>query len=225
MNSDNYNSVEALRDIKSIMERSARFISLSGWSGVWAGSVGLAGAYIAHSWLNHLPGNYYYNIYRSVPSSEILSAEQYHTYTWRFMFLAIIVLTVALTGGIYFTWRKTRLKGQTLWNAASKRMVEHMTAPMLAGGVFAILFLYNGHEMYIAPTCLVFYGMALINGSKYTLSDIKYLGYLEVLLGIVNMLLPGYGLTCWAIGFGVLHIVYGVIMWNKYDKKGGSATA
>lgn len=223
MNSDNYNSLEALRDIKDIMERSAKFISLSGWSGVWAGSVALIGSYIAKTWLRELPAGYY-NVYRDTPS-DIVSTEEYNSIALRFIVLALAVFLTALAGGAYFTWRKTRKKGQTLWNAASRRMLTHMAIPLLAGGMFSFLFLYNGHEMYIAPACLVFYGLALINGSKYTLSDIRYLGYLQLALGFINMSVPGYGLTFWAIGFGGLHILYGIIVWNKYDKVSNQVAA
>lgn len=222
MNSDNYDSLNALRDIKDIMERSAKFISLSGWSGIWAGSVALVGSYIAHTWLSELP-NAYYNAYREAPAA--MSVGDYNNITLRFIILAMVVLATAFAGGVYFTWRKTTRKGQKAWNAASKRMIWHMAVPLLAGGIFSLLFLRNGHEMYIAPACLVFYGLALINGSKFTVSDIKYLGYLELLLGFITMLMPGYGLTFWAIGFGGLHILYGIIVWNKYDKGTGKPAA
>ena len=89
---------------------------------------------------------------------------------------------------------------------------------MLAGAIFAFKFLFDEQVSYVAPTCLAFYGLALINGSKYTLSDIKYLGLLEVALGCICLFIPGYGLLFWAIGFGALHVLYGIIMWNKYDK-------
>lgn len=209
-------SVQALRDIRAIMERSAKFITLSGWSGIWAGAVGLAGAYVAYLWLKELP-EIYYNTYRTAPSG-VISAGEYNDISYRFIALAITVLVVALAGGYYFTWKKTRNNGHKMWNSASRRMLGHMAVPMVAGGLFSLLFLANGHEMYIAPACLVFYGLALINGSKYTISDIRYLGYSELGLGFINMFWPGYGLTFWALGFGVLHILYGIIMWNKYDK-------
>ena len=200
------------------MERSARFISLSGWSGIWAGAVALAGSFIANKWLNELPGNT--NIYLETQAE---SSGGYNDIAARFVTLAVIVLAVAIAGGVYFTWKKANKKRQKIWNAASKRMLMHIAVPMLAGGIFSLLFLYNGHVMYIAPACLVFYGLALINGGKYTFSDIQYLGYMELVLGVMTMLLPGYGLIFWAIGFGVLHIIYGVFMWNKYDKNTGSA--
>ena len=218
-----YESYEALKDIKDIMERSARFISLSGWSGIWAGVVGLIGAYIAHTWLAELPAGYYHML-RNAPDSGMPS-DEYSAIATRFMILALVVLVVALAGGIYFTWRKTTRKGQSIWNAAGKRMMVHMAVPLMAGGLFSLIFMQNGHEMYIAPACLIFYGLALINGSKFTISDIKYLGYLELITGCLSLFIPGYGLTFWAIGFGGLHIVYGTIMWNKYDKNGASKEA
>jgi hypothetical protein len=98
-------------------------------------------------------------------------------------------------------------------------MVRAMALPLLAGGIFCLGFMQYGHALYLAPACLVFYGLALYNGSKYTLSEIRYLGLLEVLLGVVCLFMPGYGLYFWAAGFGVLHILYGIVMWNKYDKK------
>lgn len=211
MNNDNVSSIDTLRDIKNIMERSARFISLSGWSGIWAGCVALVGSFIAKTWLDELPAAY----------QEM--TDEYRAIAGRFVILAAIVLAVAIAGGVYFTWKKANKKGQKIWNGASKRMLMHIAVPMLAGGIFSLLFLYNGHVMYIAPACLVFYGLALINGGKYTLSDIQYLGYMELVLGFITMFLPGYGLIFWAIGFGALHIIYGVFMWNKYDKNTGSA--
>lgn len=215
MNNEKELSVQALQDIKAMMERSAKFITLSGWSGIWAGAVGLAGAYIGHTWLQGLPEGYY-NMSRTAPAG-IMSAGEYNDISFRFMALAVVVLLVAVAGGLYFTWRKTSNNGAKLWNSASRRMLGHMAVPMIAGGMFCLLFLTNGHEMYIAPACLVFYGLALINGSKYTISDIRYLGYSELGLGFINMFFPGYGLTFWALGFGALHILYGIIMWNKYD--------
>ncbi len=211
MNNENVSSIDTLRDIKNIMERSARFISLSGWSGIWAGCVALVGSFIAKTWLDELPAAY----------QEM--TDEYRAIAGRFVTLAAIVLAVAIAGGVYFTWKKANKKGQKIWNGASKRMLMHIAVPMLAGGIFSLLFLYNGHVMYIAPACLVFYGLALINGGKYTLSDIQYLGYMELVLGFITMFLPGYGLIFWAIGFGALHIIYGVFMWNKYDKNTGSA--
>jgi hypothetical protein len=208
-------SLHALQEIRNIMERSARFISLSGWSGVWAGGVALAGSLIAGRWLKELPAAYHSPYGESLPPGN----EEYSAVVTRLVVLAVAMLVVALAGALYFTWKKTRKEGVSFWNNASRSMVAHIAIPMAAGGLFALNFLFEGQEMYIAPTCLVFYGLALINGSKYTLSDIKYLGICEVVLGCICLFVPGYGLAFWAIGFGGLHILYGIIMWNKYEKQ------
>ena len=90
--------------------------------------------------------------------------------------------------------------------------------PMLAGAIYLWQLMEAGSFGLIAPGSLIFYGLALINASKYTLGEIKYLGYFQLLLGLVNCTMPGYGLYFWAMGFGVLHILYGIIMWYKYER-------
>ena len=204
-------SLEALKEIRSIMDRSARFISLSGWSGIWAGSMALAGAGIAYSWLRQ-PG---YS-YRDIPGAA--SGDYFDSFTIRLLALGICVFAAALAGGYFFTSRKAKKQGFKLWNNASRQMLLHLFIPMFAGGAFTLFFIYYGLGLFIAPACLVFYGLALVSASSHTLSDIRYLGGLEVALGCACLLCPGYGLYFLAVGFGVLHILYGVIMWNKYDK-------
>lgn len=209
--------LEALSDIKRIMERSAKFLSLSGWSGIWAGLVGLISAGVAYSWIKTLPSLYYSEY--SLQKTELLRTGRFNPIDLQFIGLAIVTFLVALAGGFYFTWRKTKKQNVRIWNNASKKLILHIAIPLFAGGLFSVIFLQHGMEMYIAPLCLTFYGLALLNGSKYTLPDIQYLGVLEVILGCINLVILGYGLLFWAIGFGVLHIIYGIIMWNKYDKR------
>ncbi|MBL7718719.1 MAG: hypothetical protein JNL72_07780 [Flavipsychrobacter sp.] len=197
---DKQSSLETLREIHTIMDRSARFISLSGWSGVWAGAAALAGAAVAYGWITEGAG---------------YTATNYQPYVW----LALGVLAVALVGGYFFTARKAKADGRPMWNNATRQLVLQMAIPLAAGGLFSLVFLAKNDVEYVAPACLVFYGLALINGSKYTLSDIKYLGVLQVFLGATNLLMPGWGLYFWATGFGGLHILYGIFMWNKYDNR------
>jgi hypothetical protein len=198
-------TLQELKQIRSIMERSARFLSLSGWSGIWAGIVALAGAGVAYQWLEH-----------SLVSYE---SRDIQTEVLKYLFLAIAVFALAFIGGFYFTYRKNKSAGIAIWNSASRKMVINLAIPLIAGAVITLAFAWRGDWIYISPACLMFYGLALINGSKYTVSDIKYLGLIEVILGCVGLFVsPGYGLYLWAFGFGVLHIVYGIIMWRKYDQ-------
>ena len=72
---------------------------------------------------------------------------------------------------------------------------------------------------FVAPLTLVFYGLALVNASKYTLGYIRYFGITMIILGLASVWFLGYGLFFWTLGFGVCHIIYGALMHFKYDRK------
>jgi hypothetical protein len=201
-------SLETLQDIKRMMERSSRFISLSGLSGVSAGICALIGAWIAHDW-----------IVAFVQAGDGFPAEERDLFEIRMFLLAASVLVAALVTSTWFTWRKARKSNLPIWDHTSRRLAVNMAIPLIAGGFFVIgLLKSHAGWVFVAPTCLVFYGLALVNASKYTLTDIRYLGLLEIALGCICMYYPHDGLYFWAAGFGALHIVYGLIMWWKYEK-------
>jgi len=209
-------SLETLKEIRSIMERSARFLSLSGWSGIWAGLVALGGAAVAYNFINDVQYEYSVRMVRRADS--IFEYTQNFEFA-KYLLLAMVTFLVAFAGGFYFTYRKNKQAGVKMWNSASRKMVINLAIPLLTGAVVTVAFAMRGDWIYVSPGCLIFYGLALINGSKYTVSDIKYLGLIEVMLGCAGLFInPGYGLYLWAFGFGVLHIVYGIIMWRKYDQ-------
>ncbi len=204
-------TLEALQEIRSIMDRSARFVSLSGWSGIWAGLSALVGAFIARGWLMDPE-------FQTIGKRLDTTPDYFDPFSVRLMMLGMGVFIVALCGALFFTWRKAQRSNQSLWNTASRQLLYQAFFPLFAGGVFCVTFVYYGCGMFVGPACLVFYGLSLISASRHTLSDIRYLGMLDVALGCCNLFFPGYGLYFWAAGFGVLHIVYGAVMWNKYDK-------
>jgi hypothetical protein len=130
----------------------------------------------------------------------------------------VVVFAAAFISAFYFTWRKTRSQGVQIWTSTSKRLFWNMAIPLAAGGLFILGMLTYNDWNYVAPACLLFYGLALVNASKYTLTDIRYLGYCQIIVGLINMFWIGYGLYFWAFGFGVLHIVYGLVMYWKYER-------
>jgi len=204
-------SLQDIHDIKRLMERSSRFISLSGLSGIAAGICALAGSYFAYE----LIGNYYgrYN-----DRSAYYGAD-FATLRFNLLMVAAIVLSVALISSYYFTWRRARHNRVPLWNLASRKLMWNMLIPLISGGVFILAMLQYNEWKFVSPACLIFYGLALVNGSKYTLSDIRYLGYCEIIMGLINTQFVGSGLYFWAFGFGVLHIIYGGVMWWKYERE------
>ena len=207
-------SLEALQDIKRMMERSSRFISLSGWSGVAAGVCALIGAWLAH--LHMWEATYFIDDRKA--QAQLFSQDLWILLnTWIF-WIAVGTFAAAFITSFFFTWLKTREHGIAIWGTTSRRLLINVMLPMVAGGIFLLRAAYLGYIELIAPGCLIFYGLALINGSKYTLGEIRWLGLTQIVLGIINLWFVGYGLYFWAAGFGVMHIVYGLVMWWKYER-------
>ena len=212
---NNERHLETLSEIRSLMERSSRFISLSGLSGVAAGIFALLGAAAVYFYLDLTPFTGGKRAYYVAAATANKWGMNYLTF---FFLDAAIVLLGALSAGIFFTTRKAKQKGQKIWDALTKRLLINMAIPLVAGGIFCIGLL--SHDLFglVAPSTLIFYGLACVNASKYTLTDIRYLGICEIILGLIALFFIGYGLEFWALGFGVLHIVYGTLMYFKYER-------
>ena len=205
------NPSETLRDIsdiKRIMERSSRFISLSGLSGIAAGLCGLGGAYVADRAIREV-----YD-----PSTGAGHSASAADLKMKLFLIAVGTLAAALVLAFLFTWRRAKRNHLPVWDLTARKLVWNFSIPIVAGGLFILALAQRNEWQFLAPACLVFYGLALVHSSKYTLTDIRYLGYLEIILGLFATQYPSYGLYFWAAGFGVLHIVYGAIMWWKYEK-------
>lgn len=203
-----------LSAIRNLMERSAKFISLSGLSGVMAGIYALIGGWMAYRILYGDGSGVYTR--RPYENGGLYANDPL---VWpQLLLIAIAVLVLSLTTGIWLSVRKARKRNEDFWNAGSKRLLVSLAIPLAAGGLFILILLLRGEYGIIAPACLLFYGLSLVSGSQYTFTDVKWLGFCEILLGLLAALIPGYGLIFWVIGFGLLHIVYGLVMHFKYDR-------
>jgi hypothetical protein len=136
----------------------------------------------------------------------------------RLVSIAVLVLFASVITGIILSYRKAKRKGQQIWGTTSKLLLFIMATPLVLGGIVILLFISRRYYGIVASMSLIFYGLSLIGAGNFTFTDVRYLGMCEILLGIIAACIPGYGLLFWAIGFGVLHIVYGSIMYLKYDK-------
>lgn len=192
-----------IASIRNMMERSVKFISLSGLSGVLAGIYALAGAYVAYTIIYD-------------PNSPLGFIQEKGLDD--LIIIALAVLILSLGTGLWLSSRKATKLGTSIWNKPSKQLFADLTIPLFTGGVFIIIMLSRGYFGLVAPGCLLFYGLALIYASRNTYKEIQYLGFIEIGLGLVAAALPGYGLILWSIGFGVMHIIYGSIMYFRYDK-------
>ncbi|HMX37762.1 MAG TPA: hypothetical protein PLK54_07665 [Ferruginibacter sp.] len=208
-------SLQDLQHIKQMMERSSRFISLSGLSGIAAGTCALVGAWFANRVIldNGGPSGYRELVTKTL---EVTSLQDFMGH--RLFQIAVYTFIGALLSAFLFTYTRSRKSNVPMWGYTSRRLIINVAIPMIAGGIYLFRQMQFGNYGLIAPGCLIFYGLALVNASKYTLGEVRYLGYCQILLGIVNCWFVGYGLYFWAAGFGVLHIIYGSVMWYKYER-------
>ncbi len=194
--------IEDIKAIREMMEKSSKFLSLSGLSGILAGFTAILGASFAYFYLLRNPGATEYNSYQE---TLILLTD------------AVLVLVLSLSFGFYFSWKKARKKNLKLINKATLRTIYNLGIPLLTGGIFSLILLFDGNVEYIASATLIFYGLGLVNASKYTFEEIHYLGITEIVLGIGAAIFLYQGILFWTLGFGVCHIIYGAIMYRKYD--------
>ncbi|HYG03862.1 MAG TPA: hypothetical protein VD927_15545 [Chryseosolibacter sp.] len=197
-----------ISSIRLMMEKSVKFISLSGLSGVLAGVYALAGATAAYFMIHYPASPFEYRMY-SVNSEEVIG---------NLLGIAALVLVASLLTGILFSSRKAKKQNTTLWNPVSKTLFLNLAVPLVTGGIFVLIVLYNGHFGIAAPATLIFYGLALISASSQTFEEVRYLGFCEIVIGLIAAAMPGFGLLFWAIGFGVLHIIYGSLMYFRHDQ-------
>ncbi|MBP6557585.1 MAG: hypothetical protein KA213_04410 [Flavobacterium sp.] len=197
---------EDLSHIRSMMERSSRFISLSGLSGVFAGLTALLG------------GVYVYFLFKDNGIDYFDGQAKLYSldFVYELLYVGIVILFFALFFGIVFTIRKSKKYGLPIWTSTTKNMLFNLAIPLVVGGVFCLALLVYKMYVLIAPVTLLFYGLGLINAEKYTFTDIKYLGFCELILGCISLFYLGYGLLFWILGFGILHILYGLLVFKKY---------
>lgn len=197
-----------LATIRNIMEQRTKFLSLSGLSGIMAGVYALIGAFVASRIIVNESATMRYN--ENGFELDIIAI--------KLLTVALMVLVAALVSGLAFSYKKTKSEGKAFWNQAAKMLIWSLLVPLLAGGVFILVLIYRNEIALIGPASLIFYGLALFSGGNYTYSDIKHLGIAEIIVGCLALFYPGYGLYFWAFGFGVLHILYGAIMFFKYER-------
>jgi hypothetical protein len=201
---------DELVSIRSMMERSSKFISLSGLSGILAGVYALVGSGVAYIVIQNNP-----------ISGRIALFELWFNAVnvlLSLMAIAIVVLIASVLTAFILSSRKAKRKGQPIWSKTSKILLFNTSIPLIAGAIFIVILLYQGYDSFIIPSMLLYYGLSLVSASNFTFSDVKYLGLLEIVLGLIAACLPQFGLLFWAIGFGVLHIIYGSLMYFKYDR-------
>ncbi len=204
-------SIEDIKVIRRIMEESSRFLSLSGLSGIFAGITAISGAIVAYFFILDNGSIHYDEYFRSLP------AEMTFSIKWQLVADAALVLVISVLSSLFFSIKKAKRDGKNFWTPVSKRLLISLLVPLATGGVFFIVLLIQNEIRLIVPGFLIFYGLALVNAGKFTFGEVFYLGILQIITGLVAAFVPGWGLIFWIFGFGILHIVYGLVMYRKYE--------
>jgi len=197
-----------LSSIRTMMERSVKFLSLSGLSGILAGMYALLGSLAVYFVLYYPHSPFDFQFYYVNDEAVV----------YKLIWIAALVLFFSLTTGFLLSIRKSKKLNMPIWNFASRQLFVDLFIPLASGGLLIIILLVRGYYGIVAPCCLVFYGLALIHGSRSTYEEVRYLGLIEISLGLGCAIFPGFGLIFWAAGFGVMHIVYGSIMYFRYER-------
>lgn len=198
-----------LADIRTMMERSTKFLSLSGLAGILAGLLALAGVYIVYTVLQFDPGAYGYN---AVTDPIVLALFP------KVILLASGILALSISAAVLLSIRKARQKNQKVWNVTSRQLLLAMAVPLIAGGLLILMLIAQGLIGLVIPLTLIFYGIALWQAGFFTYSDVKGLGILQTGLGILAVFYIEHSLWIWAIGFGIVHVIYGIYMHFKYER-------
>lgn len=193
------------------MERSSKFVSLSGLTGILAGIYALTGSYLAVMILGTKQSN--------LPAYSHLIEVNSPLRLKIIVGLALGVLALSVITAFIISWYKARQSGEKLFNSLTYRILWNFSLPLLVGGLFCIALLYHQHYGLTSSVMLLFYGLALVNASKYTFSHVAWLGYAFLILGIIDSFIEGYALLLWSIGFGGFHIIYGILFYLQYERK------
>jgi len=197
--------IEDIKEIMDIMNRSSRFSSLSGLSGISVGFIALIGVYIAYQTV-YLNQDYFRYEKTIIPAESLVTL----------LLIGLFTIILSIVTVIYFTTREAEKRNENIWDQSAKKLVINLLIPLVTGGILCLILLFKGYIGIIAPLTLIFYGLALINASKFTLSEIHSLGMIQIALGLVGAHFIGFGLIFWGVGFGILHIIYGIMMYLRY---------
>jgi hypothetical protein len=197
----------AIQEMRDLMDQASQFKSISGLSGILAGFLSLICIYVTYllTGISLLDSEALERIWHSQDQVWVIS-----------LFGLLVGACVSI--GIFMAVRKARNVDRPIWDHAAKRLLFSLAIPVLVGGFFSLLLLRLGLVSLLAPVTLLFYGMGLLNSSKYTLRAVQTVGFLFILLGLLATACLEYGLLIWTMGFGLVHIVYGFIIYIRYER-------
>ena len=182
-------ALENLRFIRETMERAASFTAVPGWGGVAMGITGLVAASIA--------------VRQSSPRAWLA--------TW--LIAALVAMAI---GATTLVW-KARNADVPLLSGAGQKFVLTLSPPLVAGGLLTAALYAAGMTGILPGLWLVLYGAGVITGGAFSVKIVPVMGLCLMSLGAVALVAPAsWGNWFLAIGFGGIHIVFGLLIARSY---------
>ena len=197
----------AIQEMRNLMDRASRFRSISGLSAMVAGLLAIL-CVVFVSQLTDV------QLTESASFERMLGTK----FATQVQLSFLVLLLISICFGIYLAARKAQAAGQAAWDSVAKRLALHLAIPLVTGGVFSMLLAQLGLLGLIPASTLLFYGLALVNASHYTLDAVRLLGLVEIGLGLLATAIVPFGLVFWLTGFGLMHVGFGLYIYLKYER-------
>lgn len=181
-------AMDNLRYIRETMERASAFTAISGWGQVAIGVTALGAALIAHGQT--------IGIWLAVWTAEA--------------FISLLIAGWSID-------RKARASGLPLLSGPGRKVAFSLSPPLFAGLLLTLVFYQAGLTSYIPGVWLLLYGTGVITGGMFSVPIVPLMGVCFMALGAAALFAPA-ALSTWfmAAGFGLVHIVFGLIIARKY---------
>lgn len=182
-------AADNLRYIRQTMERGATFTSIPGLGGALMGAVALVASGVAAT--------------QSSPDRWLA--------TW------LVAAAVAAMIGFVAMVGKARRAGAPLTGANARRFAMGMAAPFVAGAAITYQLWAVGMFAVMAPSWLLLYGAGVLTGGIVSVPIVRAIGVCFMALGMAAILTPPEWGNGWlAIGFGGLHVGFGLYIARNY---------
>jgi hypothetical protein len=182
-------AMDNLRFIRETMERAGSFTAVPGWGGCIIGLTAIAAAFVA--------------------------ARQPNMDRWLITWLMEGMVAVGI--GAIAMKIKSESAGQALSSEPARRFVLSFAPPLLAGALLGSV-LYRSNLIGALPgTWLLLYGTGVVTGGAFSVRVVPLMGLCFMGLGAAALFLPlPLANALLGIGFGVLHVVFGIIIARRY---------
>ena len=181
--------MDNLSFIRSTMERATSFTAVPGWGGVAMGATALVAAAIAP-----LQGS---------PDG------------WLRVWLVEALVAGAI--GSYAMARKARRSEGAALSRPTRRFLLSYAPPILVGALLTFVLHREGLFRVLPGLWLMLYGTGVVTGGAFSVRVVPVMGLCFMAVGAVALVAPAsWGDPALALGFGVLHIIFGVIIARRH---------